>query len=86
MTDNNHLSITPAVEAGRVPEGFHLGFAQRALKGSPVALHLAFKWSRSLKGTKFWLDQFDLLREKRPLTDEAAAILRAWIKEVDARS
>ncbi len=86
MTDNNHLSITPAVEAGPVPEDFDKAWAIGALYGSHTGLQKAFSWAGSLQGYGYWFGEINRLNNRLPLTDEAAAILREWIKQTEARS
>ena len=86
MTDNNHLSITPAIEAGPVPEGFDVDYAQLALtnlhnRWDPI--YRAFDWSLSAQGSEYWNKVWFRLRAGVPLPDEAASILRTWIKQVE---
>jgi hypothetical protein len=88
MTDNNHLSIAPAVEAGPVPEGFQIDIVQRLLNGStePMDLNDAFRWEAIHQGYQYWANQWERLDSDLPITEDAAAILREWIKQTEARS
>lgn len=85
MTDNNHLSITPAVEAGPVPEGFRPDFARAALRGDWRGLH-GFTWRGTRQGYDFWENEDFRFDADLSLTPEAASILREWIKQTEARS
>jgi hypothetical protein len=83
MTDE---TTSPAVEAGPVPPLFRTTFARAALMGDAGALDRAFNWDGSKQGHDYWNAQWYKLKAKKPLSPEAASILRAWIKGVEARS